>query len=107
LENACILTFKGENLAKKFLSRFYRRELIEYLLRICATWILECYGFGEKMAEHITEFFKIFVEPAFDDSTMFKHRIQIRGNQFLNKLLHDNTNGLRHIFERYKVDNKN
>ena len=59
------------------------------------------------MADHITEFFKIFVEPAFEDSTMFKHRLQIRGNQFLNKLLHDNTNGLRHIFERYKVDYQN
>jgi len=56
------------------------------------------------MSDHITEFFKIYVEHAYEESTMFKHRIQIRGNQHLNKLLYDNTNGLRHIFERYKTN---
>ena len=37
-------------------------------------------------------------------STMLDHRTQIRNNNFLNKLLHDNTNGLRSIYERYKND---
>jgi len=40
MENACILTFKGETQANKFLSLFNRRELIEYILRVCATWVL-------------------------------------------------------------------
>jgi len=35
---------------------------------------------------------------------MFEHRAKIRGNLFLNKLLHDNNNGLRSIYERYKND---
>jgi len=35
---------------------------------------------------------------------MYDHRALIRGNKFLNKLLHDNNNGLRSIYERYKND---
>ena len=73
------------------------------MLRLAATWILEVYGYGEKMADHICEFFKIFVEPYWEESKMFAYRMQIRGNQHLNKLLFDNTNGLRSIFERYKT----
>ena len=74
------------------------------MVRLCATWVLQVYGFGEKISDHIHEFFKIYVEPPWEESTMFRHRIQIRGNQHLNKLLYDNGNGLRSIFERYKTE---
>ena len=72
------------------------------MFRLCANWTLEVYGFGEKLSDHITEFFKIYAEQMWDESTMFKHRIQIRGNQHLNKLLHDNSSGIRSVYERYK-----
>ena len=42
------------------------------------------------------------MQPTYDQTTMYEHRSQIRGNDFLNKLLHDNNNGLRSIYERYK-----
>ena len=64
-------------------------------MRLCATWVLEVYGFNEKICDHIDEFFKIYVEPTWEVSTMFRHRIQMRGNKFLNKLLYDNHEGLR------------
>ena len=78
--------------------------MITFIVRLCGTWVLEIYGFNAKICDHIEEFFQIYVEPAWEVSTMFRHRIQIRGNQYLNKLLHDNGEGLRSIFERYKSE---
>ena len=67
--------------------------------------MLEVYGYGEALSDHLDEFFKIYVEPIWEESTMFSHRERIRGNLFLNKLLHDNNHGLRLIYEKYKTEN--
>ena len=65
------------------------------------------YGFGKKISDHIQQFFSIYINPTSEQSTMFKQRIQFRGNQHLNKLLYDNGLGLRSIYERYKADETN
>ena len=72
------------------------------MLRLCDNWVLEVYGFGKKLSDYISYFFVLYVENVYDASAMFKHRIRIRGNQFLNKLLYDNCNSIRSIYERYK-----
>ena len=74
------------------------------MLRLCSTWIQLAYGHGNSMSDHIVEFFTIYVDPPSSVTTMFDHRSEIRKNNFLNKLLHDNNNGLTSIYERFKND---
>jgi len=85
----------------------YRKELMELMLRLGATWIQESYSFKENLADHIDEFFRLYIHPPFRETTMYDHRELIRENKFLNKLLNDNNNSLRSIFERYKNDYNN
>ena len=75
---------------------------MELMVRLAATWVFEKYGYGERLSDHLDDFFAIYVQPTYEKTTMFEHRSKIRGNNYLNKLLYDNNNGLRSIYEIYK-----
>jgi len=77
---------------------------MELMVRLGAMWVMEVYGYGKSLSDHLDEFLRIYVSPLYDETTMYDHRTLIRGNKFLNKLLHDNNSGLRSIYERSKND---
>jgi len=81
-----------------------RKELIELVLRLCSTWVFEMFGYGEKISNRLDEFCQIYVKPTLKELNIYGHREQIRANKFLNKLLRDNNNGIRSIYESYKND---
>ena len=74
------------------------------ILRLCFTWKIEVYSYNEAFADHLDEFFEIYVDPFYEASPIVSHRKIIRDSPYLNKLLFDNIPGLRLIFEKNKVD---
>ena len=54
------------------------------------------------MSDHIDEFFQIYILPYTKESETHKQRDEIRESLYLNKLLYDNNNSLRLIYELYK-----
>ena len=51
---------------------------------------------------HLVDFFSIYIDPYFEASKIFIHRKEIRDSKHLNKLLYDNSSGLRLIYEKSK-----
>ena len=62
---------------------------------------------SEKLQLTLLEFFRIYIDPLHENSAMYVHREWIRESKYLNKLIYDNTSGLRLIFEKSKDDTCN
>ena len=54
------------------------------------------------MVTHLKEFFRIYIDSFYEKTQMFADRALSRESKHLNKLLYDNTSGLRLIFEKSK-----
>ena len=79
VENAFIAATRHDT-QQKLKCCLNRKELHEFLARLCVQWINIVYGYGPALSDHLDEFFKIYVDPWYDKSTMFTHREEIRKN---------------------------
>lgn len=102
----CFIATK-RSASNKETSTIKRRELMEMILRMCTSWMNQYkgHGKGHKISDNLDEFFRIYISPYYEESTMFTHREEIRNSKHLNKLLYDNTTGLRLLYEILKQNN--
>ena len=51
-----------------------RCEVTEIILRLCFSWKIEVYGYGQELSSYLVEFFKIYIDPFFEASNILKQR---------------------------------